>query len=102
MHPLTPEDFLSRSFHNIVFAGGGNRCWWQAGWVGVMSQHRCWQARQLVGASAGAGIATAFATIWLRDPLAAAIERFDATPMNKFEWLSWPEWATEVVAKLFK
>lgn len=37
MQAITSQEFLSRSFHNIVFAGGGNRCWWQAGVVEVLS-----------------------------------------------------------------
>jgi predicted acylesterase/phospholipase RssA len=82
---LTPQDLLSRSFHNIVFAGGGNRCWWQAGLVEALSQHACWQAKRLVGVSAGAGIATAFATGRIQNSLLNAIKRFDATPRN-IEW----------------
>lgn len=85
MHALTAHEFLSRDYHHIVFAGGGNRCWWQAGLVEVLSQHRCWQAQRLTGASAGAGIATAFATGRLQDALHAAVTRFAATPRN-FEW----------------
>jgi hypothetical protein len=33
MQAIARQDFLSRNFENIVFAGGGNRCWWQAGFV---------------------------------------------------------------------
>lgn len=85
MHALTAQEFLSRDYHHIVFAGGGNRCWWQAGLVELLSQHRCWQARHLIGASAGAGIATAFATGRLQDALKCAVTRFAATPRN-VEW----------------
>ena len=85
MQAITPQEFLSRPYQNIVFAGGGNRCWWQAGVVEVLSQHRCWQAQRLIGASAGAGIATAFATGRLQESLASAVQRFNATARN-FEW----------------
>jgi predicted acylesterase/phospholipase RssA len=85
MQAITPQEFLSRSYHNIVFAGGGNRCWWQAGVIDVLSQHACWQAQRLIGASAGAGIATAFATGRLSDALVCATERFNATVRN-IEW----------------
>jgi predicted acylesterase/phospholipase RssA len=85
MQAVKIDDFLNRSYKNIVFAGGGNRCWWQAGMVGQLSQHPCWQARQLVGASAGAGVATAFATGSIQNALSEAIERFNNTPRN-FEW----------------
>jgi predicted acylesterase/phospholipase RssA len=85
MHALTPTEFLARDYRHIVFAGGGNRCWWQAGLIEALAQHRCWQATHLVGASAGAGIATAFATGRLQNALRAAIERFARTPRN-LEW----------------
>jgi len=85
MRALHKSELLSRSFTHIVFAGGGNRCWWQAGLIEQLSQHPCWQARRLIGASAGAGIATAFSTGRLQSALAAAVERFNATPTN-VEW----------------
>ena len=85
MQSLSSKEFLSRQYRNIVFAGGGNRCWWQAGLVESLSQHACWQANRLIGASAGAGIATAFATGRIQESLAAAVVRFDATPRN-IEW----------------
>jgi predicted acylesterase/phospholipase RssA len=85
MQALTPHDFLSRSYQNIVFAGGGNRCWWQAGLIESLSQHACWQARCFIGASAGASIATAFATGRIQESLEAAVARFNATPRN-IEW----------------
>jgi predicted acylesterase/phospholipase RssA len=106
MQAINREDFLSRNFEHIVFSGGGNRCWWQAGMVEVLSQLPCWNARQLFGASAGAGIATAFATGKIHNSLHAAITRFDATPRN-VEWRDllkgkrpfmlpriYPEWIT--------
>ena len=82
MHALSATQFLDRSYRHIVFSGGGNRCWWQAGFVERLSQHACWNARQLLGASAGSGIATAFATGRIRRSLEVAIQRFDATPRN--------------------
>ncbi|MBV8634788.1 MAG: patatin-like phospholipase family protein [Burkholderiaceae bacterium] len=85
MRALNKSALLSRSFTHVVFAGGGNRCWWQAGLIEQLSQHPCWQARRLIGASAGAGIATAFSTGRLQSSLAAAVERFNATPTN-VEW----------------
>lgn len=85
MQALSTQDFLGRCFHNIVFAGGGNRCWWQAGVVEFLSQHTCWQAQRLIGVSAGAGIATAFATGRIQNSLATTVARFDVTPRN-IEW----------------
>jgi predicted acylesterase/phospholipase RssA len=85
MLALTANEFLAREYRHVVFAGGGNRCWWQAGLVEQLAKHRCWQAVHLIGVSAGAGIATAFATGHIRNALKAAVERFAATPRN-FEW----------------
>jgi predicted acylesterase/phospholipase RssA len=47
------------SFDTISLAGGGNRCWWQAGVLDAwLSSHRL-QAQRFVGTSAGAAIAAA-------------------------------------------
>jgi len=85
MQALINSNFLARDYTTIVFAGGGNRCWWQAGMIELLSQHACWRANRLIGVSAGAGIATAFATGRISDALSAASERFNATPRN-IEW----------------
>lgn len=85
MHALTASEFLARDYRHIVFSGGGNRCWWQAGLVEQLAQHRCWQAVHLIGVSAGAGIATAVATGHIQNALKAAVDRFAVTPRN-FEW----------------
>ena len=82
MTAIDASNFLNRTFHTIVFAGGGNRCWWQAGVVSILSVERCWKARRFIGVSAGAGVATAFATGRLQDALRAAVERFNGTPKN--------------------
>ncbi len=82
MTAIAASNFLNRTFHTIVFAGGGNRCWWQAGVVSILSVERCWKARRFIGVSAGAGVATAFATGRLQDALRAAVERFNGTPKN--------------------
>lgn len=85
MQTITVNDFLARPYRNVVLAGGGNRCWWQAGIIEILSRHSCWQVERLVGASAGASIATAFATGRIREALASAITHFEATPRN-IEW----------------
>ncbi len=82
MLALTPSQLLARRYTHAVFAGGGNRCWWQAGLVEVLARQACWEVVHLVGASAGAGIAAAFATGRLRDALETAATRFDDTPAN--------------------
>jgi predicted acylesterase/phospholipase RssA len=80
--PITSKQLLSRRFTTAVFAGGGNRCWWQAGLLDVLSSHPCWQVNHVIGVSAGAGIATAFATGRIHSALNAAVDRFNATSHN--------------------
>lgn len=44
-------------FDQIVFAGGGNRCWWQAGFWDVIKPELNLQPRIITGISAGAATA---------------------------------------------
>ena len=44
-------------FEQVVFAGGGNRCWWQAGWWDVVAPEIALAPRLIVGVSAGAATA---------------------------------------------
>lgn len=46
----------------LAFAGGGNRCWWQAGLLTQLRGHGLALPPQLVGTSAGAAIAAACLT----------------------------------------
>ncbi|AMP40512.1 patatin-like phospholipase family protein [Ralstonia solanacearum] len=46
----------------LVFAGGGNRCWWQAGVLARLSERGAGLPGTLVGTSAGAAIAAACLT----------------------------------------
>lgn len=85
MQVVSPSYFLTQTFNHIVFAGGGNRCWWQAGFVEILATQPCWQPKRFIGVSAGAGVATAIATGKIKTSLQAAFERFEATPRN-IEW----------------
>ena len=60
MQALTHLD--TRQFNTLVFAGGGNRCWWQAGLVTQWLERGFKLPAQLVGTSAGAGVAAALLT----------------------------------------
>jgi len=44
----------------LVLAGGGNRCWWQAGALRQLVKHHVRLPAQLVGTSAGAAVAASF------------------------------------------
>ena len=44
-------------FDQVVFAGGGNRCWWQAGWWDTVAPELHLRPRVIAGISAGAATA---------------------------------------------
>jgi predicted acylesterase/phospholipase RssA len=46
----------------LVFAGGGNRCWWQAGALSVLTAQGLALPPRLIGTSAGAAVAASFLT----------------------------------------
>jgi predicted acylesterase/phospholipase RssA len=46
-----------QDFQTLAFAGGGNRCWWQAGLVNYLFSQGWNLPSQIVGTSAGAAIA---------------------------------------------
>jgi predicted acylesterase/phospholipase RssA len=64
-------------FHTLVFAGGGNRCIWQAGALTWLRRQGWALPRQLVGTSAGAGVAAALITHNAHRALAAAQQLYD-------------------------
>lgn len=47
----------SQAFDQVVFAGGGNRCWWQAGWWDTVAPALRLRPRVIAGISAGAATA---------------------------------------------
>ncbi len=47
----------TQPFDQIVFAGGGNRCWWQAGWWDTVAPELHLRPRVIAGISAGAATA---------------------------------------------
>ena len=69
----------------LVFAGGGNRCWWQAGALSTLTQQGFALPRQLVGTSAGAAMAASFLTDGPKAALEAC-ERLFARNARVFEW----------------
>lgn len=69
----------------LVFAGGGNRCWWQAGAMRQLRDHGLRLPDQLVGTSAGAAVAAACLTD-TADLAFAACLRLYAETSRIFEW----------------
>lgn len=63
-------------FSTVVFAGGGNRCWWQAGLASRLTEQGVALPRQLIGTSAGAAIAAAYMVNGIPEALRTCIELY--------------------------
>lgn len=64
------------NIRTLIFAGGGNRCWWQAGAVTQWLEHGWQLPQQLVGTSGGAAVATACLTTGAQTALDACVNLF--------------------------
>lgn len=73
------------SIDTLIFAGGGNRCWWQAGAISHLLAQRWRLPAQLVGTSGGAAVAAAFLSAGPQAALAGC-QRLYAGQARMFEW----------------
>ena len=87
MTPLPLTNFHISGVETLVFAGGGNRCWWQGGAVAHLLQQGWKLPPQLVGTSAGAGVAASCITNGPRAALAACTRLYEANS-QLLEWKS--------------
>ncbi|MDN0085070.1 patatin-like phospholipase family protein [Crenobacter sp. SG2305] len=86
MSHVEPIQSLSLSqIDTLAFAGGGNRCWWQAGAVAQLLELGWRLPPQLVGTSAGAGVAASCLTDGPRAALEACL-RLYAGNTRIFDW----------------
>jgi len=86
MDKIIPLTSLNLSeIDTLAFAGGGNRCWWQAGALDHLLAQGWPLPAQLVGTSAGAAVAASCLT---EGPQAAleACERLYANNPRMFDW----------------
>jgi predicted acylesterase/phospholipase RssA len=67
-------------FDQVVLAGGGNRCWWQAGFWDVVAPELSLKPRVIVGISAGAATAC---MLYLNDPRWVMAYYRDALSLNR-------------------
>lgn len=74
-----------RRIRTLVFAGGGNRCWWQAGVLHHLQSLSWTLPPLLVGTSAGAGVATSCLTIGPKAAMEACL-RLYAENRRMFAW----------------
>jgi predicted acylesterase/phospholipase RssA len=88
---VTPQspvpNIVPSSFDHIILAGGGNRCWWQAGVLKVWQQHCGALTRRFTGVSAGAAIAAAHLTQTLTEAMRACRELYSE---NDSIWVGQP------------
>jgi predicted acylesterase/phospholipase RssA len=69
----------------LVFAGGGNRCWWQAGALRNLMEHGMCLPAQLIGTSAGAAVAASFLAERADTALQACLRLYADNP-KIFDW----------------
>jgi len=84
------RDFDFGGVQTLVFAGGGNRCWWQAGALAHLLEQGACLPRQLVGTSAGAAVAASFLADGVDTALQACLRLFAANP-KVFDWGGLPK-----------
>jgi predicted patatin/cPLA2 family phospholipase len=83
IEPTRQYDFTR--VKTLVFAGGGNRCWWQAGAVHELLDYGMRLPYQLVGTSAGAAVAAACLTDTAHTALEVCL-RLYANTARIFDW----------------
>lgn len=74
-------------FETLVFAGGGNRCWWQAGALRHLMDNGFGLPPQLIGTSAGAAVAASFLAEGADTALRACLSLYAGNP-RIFDWSS--------------
>lgn len=72
------------SIKTVVFAGGGNRCFWQAGFYRSLADEHGLAPQNLVAVSAGAAIATALAAGRIERTLELTCEAMERNPRNQY------------------
>ena len=56
------DNFSIENVGTLIFSGGGNRCWWQAGFVAELISQGWTLPKDIIGCSAGAAIAASLIT----------------------------------------
>lgn len=79
------REFNFDGFETLVFAGGGNRCWWQAGALRHLLECGLRLPAQLVGTSAGAAVAASFMAQGDDSALKACLRLYAGNP-RIFDW----------------
>ena len=75
----------------LAFAGGGNRCWWQAGLLTQLQEYGVRLPARLVGTSAGAAIAASLLA-GSTDKALQACKQLYAANAHLFDWRGLARW----------
>lgn len=73
------------SIDTLIMAGGGNRCWWQAGLIQALMQRGWTLPQNITSTSAGAAIATSLLTGTTEAALVACKRLYSAN-LQLFDW----------------
>ena len=82
---ISPVRINLNAIDTLVMAGGGNRCWWQAGLMNTWLSQEWQLPRRIIATSAGAAIATAFFTTGVQHALDACKNLY-ACNSQVFDW----------------
>jgi predicted acylesterase/phospholipase RssA len=82
---LFPDEYLWSTLSTLALAGGGNRCWWQAGAISYLLDAGWSLPRKWVGTSAGAAIAASCLTTGPESALVACRALYGANA-RIFNW----------------
>lgn len=74
-------------FEQVVLAGGGHRCWWQAGFWDVVAPRIALRPKVIAGVSAGAGIACLLYANDSREAIRFCYRTMSSNPKNAY-WLN--------------
>ena len=81
---------MATQFDQVVLAGGGNRCWWQAGFWHVLNEKIPQAPKKLIAISAGAATACLFYARPGKDGAAwEPNQRLLKGPTNLFKVINW-------------
>jgi hypothetical protein len=80
--PARAADGDGRAFEQLVFSGGGTRCFWHGGFLEVVAPAIALSPKRIVGVSGGALSAASFVTGRARELKRVMVERFERVDSN--------------------
>ncbi len=90
------------NYDNIVFAGGGNRCFWQAGFYETLSRELDLKIKNVASVSAGSAISCAIFSGCVEQTLEHTMEVQGRNPKNRYWGNLFTKEAVHPHAKLYR